>query len=90
MIKKIHTTPQFIHKFKQLDKSVRIEVIEEIQHFKSNPLDPSFGIHPLKKEFKGFHAFSLAPNLRIIFKFIKNDFSEIVFYDIGPHEIYLN
>ena len=82
MIKKIHTTPQFIHKFKQLDKSVRIEVIEEIQHFKSNP--------PLKKEFKGFHAFSLAPNLRIIFKFIKNDFSEIVFYDIGPHEIYLN
>jgi len=88
MIRKIDTTSHFRKKFKQLDKKLRLVVAEEIAHFKEFPDDPVLNTHPIKDKFTGFHAFSVLPDLRIMFLYTKADFSEVTFYDIGTHEIY--
>lgn len=88
MIKTIKITSQFSGKFKLLPKEEKLAAVEEIKYFKENPFSPSLDTHPLKEKFAGFYSFSVLPNLRIMFRFSKSDQSEVILYDIGPHEIY--
>lgn len=88
MIKKIHASPRFVRKTKLLDKTQWLIVQEEINFFREDPFGPSLDTHPLQEKFKGMYAFSVLPNLRIVFRFTKPDQSEVLFQDIGTHEIY--
>lgn len=87
-IKKIHASPRFIRKLKQLDKTLRLVVQEEITLFQEDPFGLSLDTHPLREKYKGMYSFSVLPDLRIVFRFTKPDQSEVLFHDIGSHEIY--
>lgn len=88
MIKTIKITSRFSRKFKFLAKEEKLAAVEEIRYFQENPFSPSLNTHPLKKKLAGFYSFSVLPDLRIMFRFSKSDQSEVILYDIGPHEIY--
>ncbi len=74
--------------FKSLDKNQRILAIQELALFRENPLDTSFNTHALSGKLSGLYSFSVLSDLRILFRFIKKDKSEVLLYDIGSHEIY--
>ena len=52
--------------------------------FAEDPLHPALRTHPLTGPLNGLWAFSCAPDLRVIFRFIKK--SEVLLIDIGSHE----
>jgi len=88
MIKNIKVSSRFSKKFKFLPKEDRLTAAKEIRFFKEDPFSPSLNTHPLRGKFAGFYAFSVLPDLRIMFRFSDLDRSEVILYDIGPHEIY--
>lgn len=88
MIKNIKVTSRFSRKFKLLPKEERLAAVEEIRYFKENPFSPSLNTHPLKEKLAGVYSFSVLPDLRVMFRFSKSDRSEVILYDIGPHDIY--
>lgn len=88
MIKKIHASPRFLRKFRLLDKPQRHIAQQEINFFREDPFGSTLDTHPLREKFKGMYAFSVLPNFRIVFRFTKPDQSEVLFHDIGTHEIY--
>ena len=88
MIKSIKISSRFSKKFKFLPKEDRLTAVEGIKFFKEDPFSPSLNTHPLRGKFAGFYAFSVLPDLRIMFRFSDPDKSEVILYDIGPHEIY--
>ncbi len=88
MIKNIKISSRFSRKFKILSKEEKLTAVEEIKFFKEDPFNPSLNTHALRGKFTGFYAFTVLPDLRIMFRFSKVDKSEVILYDIGPHEIY--
>lgn len=84
----IRVTKRFVLHFKSLDKSEKETVIQELEVFRENPLDRDLKTHPLTGKLLGLYSFSVLPDLRILFRFLKKDKSEVLFYDIGTHEIY--
>jgi mRNA-degrading endonuclease YafQ of YafQ-DinJ toxin-antitoxin module len=88
MIKSIKISSRFSRKFKFLSKEDRLAAVKEIRFFKEDPFSPSLNTHPLRGKFAGYYAFFVLPDLRIMFRFSKADKSEVILYDIGPHEIY--
>ncbi len=52
--------------------------------------EPSFRLHQLGGHLKNHYSISLESDVRVILRFLKADRSEILLYDIGSHEIYLN
>lgn len=90
MIKKFHYTSRFNRKLKEFPKASRLEIVEELNLFMQNPKEPSFRLHQLEGSLKNHYSISLGSDVRLILRFLKADRSEILFYDIGTHEIYLN
>lgn len=88
MIKTVNYSPKFRDSLKRLNLTLRKEAIEELRSFVENPNQAYFNIHQLRKDKKDWLSMSIAPNLRVIFKFTKLDKSEVYFHDIGTHEIY--
>lgn len=88
MIKSVKITSRFSRKFKLLPKEERLTAVKELRFFKEDPFGPSLNTHPLKGKLAGFYAFSVLPDLRIMFRFSNSSQSEVILYDIGPHEIY--
>ena len=88
MIKKYHYSSLFERKLYLFPKEQRQIIIEEINLFTQNSFEKSFNTHPLKEKYQGYYAFSIDKNLRIMFRPKNPDFTEILFYDIGGHEIY--
>lgn len=88
MIKNLQATSRFKQNFNKLTKEERQLVAEEINFFRDDPFNISLGTHRLKNKFAGFYAFTVLPDLRIIFRFSKPDHTGAILYDIGTHEIY--
>jgi len=88
MIKNIKVSSRFSRKFKFLSKEEKLTAVEEIKFFKEDPFSPSLNTHTLRGKFAGFYSFSVLPDLRIMFRFSDLDRSEVILYDIGPHDIY--
>ena len=88
MINNIKITSRFSRKFKILSKEEKLTAVEEIKFFKEDPFNPSLNTHYLKGKLAGFYSFSVLPDLRVMSRFSKSDQSEVILYDIGPHEIY--
>jgi len=61
-------------------------VIKKEAIFVNNPFDKTLKTHKLKGNLKDFWSFSVNYSFRIVFEFVKKD--EVIFYDIGDHQIY--
>ena len=86
IIRKILYHPNFIRKFKKLERHIQIQAVKIEKLFRDNPLHPSIRFHPLKGELKGMWSISVSLNIRIIGRRMEN--GDIVFLSIGKHDIY--
>jgi len=85
-IKKIYFTPTFQKSWKKLAKKVKEKAIKKEKIFRQDVFHPSLFTHKLKGELKNYWSFSIDYHTRIVFRFLKKE--EVLFVDIGSHEIY--
>lgn len=55
--------------------------------FLKDPSHPSFDTHKLHGKYKGYLAFTVTGQYRVMFRFLGRD-DEVGFINIGTHEIY--
>ena len=82
----IHITSDFEKSFRKLSSNLQILAQRKDQWFRINSFDPRLQTHKLKGELKGYWSYSINRKYRILFRFLKSD--EVIYYDIGTHEIY--
>ncbi len=85
-ISKSSTTPRFEKSFINLSLEIRTLAEKKIMLFESDFLHSSLRVHKLKGPLSDFWAFSIAKSYRVLFRFLKEN--EVIYYDIGPHDIY--
>lgn len=88
MIKRFQYSSRYKRKLQAYPKNLKRIIIEEIHVFTEDPFSNSLKTHKLKRKMSGFYSFSVLPDLRIIFRFTRKDRTEVLFHDIGGHEIY--
>ena len=88
MIKRFRYSSRFEKKLKYFSSEQKREIISEIENFTQDPFAAHLRTHPLRPSMTEQYSFSVSPNLLITFRFLKPDRSEVLFYDIGGHEIY--
>lgn len=86
MIRTIQTSPNFDKHYKKLAVEIREQAKEKEKIFRNNPFDPTLRNHKLHGKDKHAWAFWIDYNYRI--KFIFLDGGEVLFLDIGTHDIY--
>jgi addiction module RelE/StbE family toxin len=86
---KIFFTPRFRRSYKRLvskNEKLRNLVAERMAIFEKNPQSPPLKNHPLQGKLTGYRAFSLAFDLRALYRKEKDTY---IFFDIGTHrEVY--
>lgn len=86
---KIFLTSRFRRSYKRLvskSEKLRSLVNERMAIFEKNPAHPLLKDHPLQGKLKGYRAFSIAFDLRALYRKEKDT---CIFFDIGTHkEIY--
>lgn len=82
----IFYTSRFKREAKKLAKTLRPVVEERILWFQKNPFDSRLHTHKLTGGLRGFCAFSINMNIRIVFEF--DGKQKVVFHTIGDHSIY--
>jgi addiction module RelE/StbE family toxin len=85
-INKIHFTSVYLKSYEKLPKYVKRIQDRKEKLFRENPFHPSLKTHKLKGKYKNFYSYSVTRNYRVVFRFLNGD--EVIFYDIGTHEIY--
>jgi mRNA-degrading endonuclease YafQ of YafQ-DinJ toxin-antitoxin module len=85
-IKNIFTHSRFDKSYGKLPKAVKnkAEIKEKI--FRENPFDPRLGTHKLSGKERECWAFDIDRVYRIKFIFLTGE--EVLFLDIGTHDIY--
>lgn len=85
-INRIHYTSHYLKGYGKLP--LRIQEIQDKkeQWFREDSFDSRLEIHNLKGKYKNFYSYSVTRSYRVLFRFIKA--GEVIFYDIGTHEIY--
>lgn len=82
---KIIYSAKFERSFKKLPVSLVEKVIERTTLFEKNHFNPCLDTHKLHGKLKNQWSFSIDKKYRILFEF---DNSDVIFLDIGDHEIY--
>ena len=82
---RIRYSPKFSRQYKKLSQEVRENAERKEKIFRKNPFDLRLKTHKLHGSDEGFMAFSVNYSFRIIFSFEED---EVVFYEIGDHDIY--
>lgn len=85
-IKSVKYSRKFLKSLQKLPKRIldQAEVKEKV--FKENPFDPRLKTHKLSGKDKECWAFSIDYSYRIKFIFLNDE--EVLFLNIGTHEIY--
>ena len=86
LILKIHITSGFEKSFRKIPKRIQDLAIRKDQWFRRDAFDPRLRTHKLKGPLEEYCAYSVNLQYRVLFRFINDH--EIVYYDIGTHEIY--
>jgi len=71
----------------RLPKNVQKKAKERIKIFKESPFHPSLDTHKLHGKLKEQWSFCVKGQYRVLFVF---DNTDVIFLDIGPHNIYKN
>ena len=85
-ISKVHVTSEFERVFRKLPANIQCLAEKKDKWFRQNSSDPRLHTHKLKGELEGYWSYSSNQKYRILFRFLKNN--EVVYYDIGTHDIY--
>lgn len=85
-IKNIEYSKKFLKFLKQLPDKIIRKTEEKEKIFKENPFDPQLKTHKLSGKDKESWAFWITYTHRIKFIFLNDE--EVLFLDIGTHEIY--
>ncbi|OQA90972.1 MAG: Plasmid maintenance system killer protein [Elusimicrobia bacterium ADurb.Bin231] len=85
-ILKIHTTSDFEKSLKDLPRNIQSLLERKDILFRSDAFHPQLKTHKLKGKLAGFWSYSINYHYRVLFRFITRD--EVIYYDIGTHEIY--
>jgi mRNA-degrading endonuclease YafQ of YafQ-DinJ toxin-antitoxin module len=85
-ITRIEVSSRFKKSFRRLPPKIQRKAISRIKLFKGNPFDPRLKTHPLSGKEKECWAFWIDYRYRIKFIFLNGD--EVLFLDIGTHDIY--
>lgn len=78
--------PSFVRQFKELEESLREEVVEKMEKFKNKNNHASLKVHKLHGKYDGFCGFSVNYKIRIIFEYLSKD--KVSILHIGDHDIY--
>lgn len=82
----IFYSPKFSKMYRRLALSMQQAAEEKELIFRSNPFDPQLDTHKLGGKLKGYWAFSIGYQHRIIFSFASKH--AVHFHAVGPHDIY--
>jgi len=79
-------SPFFVRKFSKLENNLQKDVLQKIDLFKDKKNHKILEVHKLHGKFKEYFGFSVNYKFRIVFRYAsKND---VLFTDIGDHDIY--
>jgi mRNA-degrading endonuclease YafQ of YafQ-DinJ toxin-antitoxin module len=85
-IKRIKISSRYKKSFRVLDPKIQEKAIEKINIFRENPFDSRLKTHKLHGKDRDCWAFWIDYKYRIKFTFLSDN--EVLFLDIGPHNIY--
>jgi addiction module RelE/StbE family toxin len=85
-ISKVHSTSLFEKSFQKLPFHIQDLAEKKEKWFRQDAFDSRLHTHKLKGELEGYWAYSVNYKYRILFRFLKSD--EVIYYDIGMHDIY--
>ncbi len=85
-VKFVHFTPHFLRSFQKLPRSIQTLTKKKDDWFRNDPFDTRLRTHKLKGELTGVWAYSVNQEYRVLFRFLNG--KEVVYYDIGTHNIY--
>lgn len=77
---------RFAKKLSQFPPKEKKKILKAVRLFWQNPFAASLKTHKLSGKLKDCWSFSIATNLRIMFRFA--DQKTVEFIDLGTHEIY--
>ena len=82
----VHVTSDFKKAFRKLPQHIQKLAIKKDHLFRQNAIASSLRTHKLKGPLDGYCSYSVNLDYRVLFRFIKTD--EVIYLDIGTHEIY--
>jgi mRNA-degrading endonuclease YafQ of YafQ-DinJ toxin-antitoxin module len=85
-IKRIKISSRYKKSFRVLDSKIQEKAIEKINIFRENPFDARLKTHKLHGKDRDCWAFWIDYRYRIKFIFLSE--KEVLFLDIGTHNIY--
>lgn len=86
MAVELSASPKFLRSYKKLPFILKEKAKRREQIFLANPFDPRLGTHKLRGTLKEEWAYRVDDSYRISFVFING--SNVLYTDIGTHEIY--
>ena len=82
---KIFYHPRFKKAYKKLSAELKSKAEIKENFFRNNSFHSSLNTHKLRGKLKNQWSFSIDKKYRILFEF---DNSDVIFLDVGDHEIY--
>lgn len=82
----IRYTSTFAKHYYKLPSRIKNQAVKRENIFRKNPLDPRLKTHALAGKLKGYYAFSITHQYRIMFVFEPK--VSVTFIDVGTHTIY--
>ena len=86
IISKVHVSSDFKKSFRKFPIFIQDLAIRKDQWFRDDAFDARLKTHKLKGFLEGYWSYSINYQYRILFRFINS--SEVIYYDIGTHDIY--
>ena len=85
-IGRIHLTSDFQKAFRKIPTRIQDLTEKKNRWFRLDAFDKRLHTHRLRGELEGFWSYWVNYQYRILFRFLKED--EVIYYDIGTHEVY--
>lgn len=83
---KLYSTSEFKKSFRKIPAYIQDLAEKKNKCFCQNVFDICLHAHKLKGELEGYWSYYVNRKYRILFRFISKN--EVIYYDIGTHEIY--
>ena len=83
---KIYYSSKFEKEYRKLPRTIKLKAEDREKIFRKDPYDACLKTHKLKGLLKGYWAFSIDYQYRVIFEFRTKDI--VWFHSVGSHEIY--
>lgn len=82
----VHSTSEFKKSYRKLHSRIQDLSEKKEKWFRQDAFDPRLRTHKLKGEVEGYWSYSVNYAYRVLFRFIGDH--EVIYYDIGTHDIY--